>query len=442
MSTSPETIGRYQVQEQVGAGSNGMVYRCFDPILKRDVAVKVPAAGLSGDELQFVVENFYHEAEIGAQFQHANIVTVYDVGDNLPHSDKQPDSGRNHYLVMELADGMSLKDYLQQHGRLPVEETLRIIFECCKALDYIHYQGILHRDIKPSNIIYDADPMSVKITDFSISAYADKPSEKLPGTLPFSTPEHFLVDEMLTRQTDIFALGSVMYQMLTGSCPFQGDSVDEVASRIVSSNPRPIREYDHNIPAQVEFIVLKAMSKLPRDRFKNAVEFTDAVSFALKTVGSVKRGYDDKHRKNNEIDEYLILRNNSWFSEFSPDQIDELVRSGCVLNYEAGEYIVKEGDSADSFYTLLEGQAEVVKADKTINVLKPGACFGELGHLTKTHRRTASIRGATPVRVLVVETEKLLGMSPESQAEFYRAFLTITMERLIEKNEQFLEIDT
>jgi len=136
------------------------------------------------------------------------------------------------------------------------------------------------------------------------------------------------------------------------------------------------------------------------------------------------------------------LRNNSWFSGFSPDQIDELVRHGSVLSYEADEYIVEEGELANSFYTLLDGQAEVVKDGQIINMLKPGACFGELGHLTRTHRRTASIRGATTVRVLVVETEKLLDMSPESQAEFYRAFLTITMERLLEKNDQYIEADS
>jgi len=432
---SPETVGRYQIQDQVGAGSNGMVYRCFDPILKRHVAVKVPSADLTGGELQTVIENFYHEAEIGAQFHHANIITVYDVGGDLPGG-KQPVDASRHYLVMELADGINLKDYLQHHGRLSVIETLKIVFECCKALDYIHYQGILHRDIKPANIIYEPDSRSVKITDFSISDYVDNPSEKQMVTLPYSSPEHFLAYKQLTHQTDIFALGSVMYQLLTGACPFQGESIDEVASRIVSSSPRPIREYRDDIPTQVEFIVLKAMSKSPRDRFLNALEFTDAVSFALRTIGAGSKGETDRHRKNPEIEEYLILRNNSWFSGFSPDQIDELVRSGHVLSYEIDECIIQEGDQANSFYTLLDGQAEVMKGDRGINVLNPGACFGELGHLTENNRRTASIRAMTAVRALVVETEKLLNMSPENQARFYRAFLTITMERLLEKNDQ------
>jgi len=436
---SIETVGRYQIKGEVGVGSSGLVYRCFDPILKRDVAVKVPSVGLDGDQLRAVVEDFYHEAEIGAQFQHANIITVYDVGSDMSCEHKHDNC--SHFLVMELADGVNLKDYLQQKKQLPIEETLHIIFECCKALDYIHYKGILHRDIKPANIIYDPDTKTVKITDFSISDYEDNPSEKQIGTLPYSSPEHFVADKKLTCQTDLFALGSMMYQLLTGLCPFQGDSVEDVASKIASSHPIPAREYRNDIPMQVEFILLKAMSKSQRDRFQNAVEFTDAVSLALKTIGRGKDVHKDKRRHDAEIDEYLLLRNNSWFSEFSPDQIDELVRSGRVLSYEAGEYIVQEGEEAKSFFTLLEGQAEVIKAGQLINQLNPGACFGELGHLTKSSIRTASIKAATPVRVLVVETEKLLNMSAESQAGFYKAFLTITMERLIEKNVQSISAD-
>ena len=227
-----------------------------------------------------------------------------------------------------------------------------------------------------------------------------------------------------------------MYQLLTGVCPFQGSSMDEVASNIVSSHPQPVRQFRDDVPTQVEFILAKAMSKRVRDRFQSAVEFTDAVSLALKTMGVVQQNQADTHRKNAVIDEYLLLRNNSWFNEFSPDQIDELVRSGRVLSYDAEEYILQEGEKADSFYTLLEGEAEVVQGGQIINELKPGACFGELGHLTHAHTRTASIRAKVAVRVLAVETEKLLNMSSDSQAGFYKAFLTITMERLIEKNLQ------
>ena len=436
MNPVSKTIGRYQIREQVGTGSHGTVYRCFDPILKREVAIKLSAANLNKDELQSVVKGFYREAEISAQLHHANTITVYDVGKEQTQDQQHKDITHQYYLVMELVNGVSLKDHLNQHGRLSVEETLKIISECCKALDYIHYKGILHRDIKPTNIIYNPVSESLKIIDFSISDYADNPSNKQIGTLPYSSPEYFVADRNLTYQSDLFSLGSVMYQLLTGSCPFKGESVDEVASRIVSSNPKPIRKYRDDIPMQVEFIVLKAMSKLQRDRIQSAVEFLDMLSLALKTIDTGKNKPVEKHYENTKIDEYLTLRNNGWLSGFSPDQIDNLVRSGQILNYAADEYLIKEGDIAKSFYTLLEGQVEVLKDEQTINRLNPGACFGELGHLTKTQRRTASVKATTPVKVLAVETKKLLSMPPESQAGFYRSFLTITMERLLDKNDQ------
>ena len=420
----------------MGEGSSGDVYRCFDPILKREVAVKVPLVSLDSDELRSVVQAFYHEAEMGAQFHHANVVMVYDVGGNLEVDSQSSRDTRSHFLVMELASEVTLKDYLQQQGRLGVKDTLEVVFECCKALDYIHYKGILHRDIKPANILYDPASRQLKITDFSLSEYEGSTTEKQVGTLPYSAPEHFIAERKISYQTDLFALGSVMYQLLTGVCPFQGSSMDEVASNIVSSHPQPVRQYRDDVPTQVEFILAKAMSKRVRDRFQSAVEFTDAVSLALKTMGVVQQNQADTHRKNAVIDEYLLLRNNSWFNEFSPDQIDELVRSGRVLSYDAEEYILQEGEKADSFYTLLEGEADVVQGGQIINELKPGACFGELGHLTHAHTRTASIRAKVAVRVLAVETEKLLNMSSDSQAGFYKAFLTITMERLIEKNLQ------
>ena len=207
---------------------------------------------------------------------------------------------------MELASGVTLKDHLQKQGRLPVRETLEIVFECCKALDYIHYQGILHRDIKPANILYDVASKQLKITDFSIAEYEGQTTEKQVGTLPYSAPEHFIADRKISYQTDLFALGSVMYQLLTGVCPFQGSSMEEVASNIVSSHPKPVRQFREDVPTQVEFILAKAMSKRAKDRFQSAVEFTDSVSMALKTMGVVSQDQADTHRKNTAIDEYLL----------------------------------------------------------------------------------------------------------------------------------------
>jgi len=431
---APKTVGRYEIKERIGSGASGHVYKAYDPILKRMVSIKLPASDLEDRALDELLSDFYHAAEVGAKFHHANIVTVYDVGRNTPGSSLDEIDYKSNYLVMEYVPGVNLKEYIDQRSHLSVEESLKIIFECCKALDFIHFNGISHRDIKPGNIIIDPQTMTVKLTDFSISDTTYNDLNKHIGTLPYMTPEHFIAGERLTKLTDIFALGAVMYHLLTGVCPFRGGSVDEVVSKIISSHPEPIRNLNPEVSAQVEFIVIKAMSKSPRDRFQSALEFTQAVSMALQSYSQNHAGHEDLEDEGTTIEEYLLLRQHSWFRDFSPSQVEELVRSGEVAYFDPDEYIVTEGEDALSFYTILEGEADVIKDAKVVNHLETGECFGELGHLTQDRKRTASIRATKPVRVLSVDSTSLSNLSAESQASFYKAFLMVTMERLVKSN--------
>ncbi|TNF99643.1 MAG: cyclic nucleotide-binding domain-containing protein [Gammaproteobacteria bacterium] len=431
------TIGRYEIQYKVGSGTFGDVYKAYDPVLKRVVAIKMPSMTLDREKLADVVKEFYHEAAVGAQFQHKNIITVYDVGCNTVGESSGSDDFKFHYLVMEFVSGVNLKEYLEQEKQLSIRETLNIVFECCKALDYIHFQGVLHRDIKPGNIMVNPNYSTVKITDFSISDSVTNQMDKTIGTLPYTSPEHFLKDKPLSIQTDIFALGSVMYQLLTGKSPFRGSNVDEIVNKIVNADPVPVQQFRPDVPSEVEEIVVKAMQKKPEDRFSSALDFADAVSKALMGFPEEAEaaGGEEKKPKTN-ISEYMLLRQNSWFIDFSPNQIDELVSSGEVLTFEAEEDIVTEGEEANAFFTILEGEADVVKGAITIGHLQAGECFGELGHLTADQKRTASIIATEPVRVLKVDSELLSKLSPESQAAFYKAFLIVTMKRLVDKSEE------
>lgn len=429
----PKSVGRYEIIEQIGSGACGDVFKGYDPILKRLVAIKMPSRDLKDKELDELLADFFHAAEVGAQLQHANIVTVFDIGRNTAGSSGEIDN-KSHYIVMEYVPGVNLHEYMRQNPKLSVEESLRIIFECCKALDYIHFNGIAHRDIKPGNIMINTENTAVKITDFSIADTAYSELNKHMGTLPYMTPEHFLSNTHLTQQTDIFALGSVMYHLLSGTCPFRGDSVEEVVKQIAHSHPEPIRSFNPDVPAQVEFIVIKAMSKSPKDRFQTALEFTDAVNMALQTYASGTGKNGHKKLEDISIDEYLLLRNHSWFRDFSPSDIEELLRSGEISYFDVDEYIIREGEEALCFYTLLEGEADVVKDSKVVNKLLTGECFGEIGHLTKDRKRTASIRAITPVRVLSVNSEAIAMLSFKSQAILYKTFLTKTLERLVKSS--------
>jgi len=444
MSNSANKIGRYEIQQKIGAGAYGVVYKAMDPVLDRVVAIKVPSMTLDDEELANLIMEFYREARIGAKFRHANIVTVYDLGCN-DHGDSSASEGmKMHYLVMEYVPGLTLKEYRAQEKDIPITEILQIMFECCKALDYIHFHNIVHRDIKLGNIVINPNYSTVKIMDFGISDQVDRKAAKGAGTLLYMAPEHFIEGKQLTPKTDIFALGSVMYQMITGKPPFRGETVAEVVDNILNNDPVPIQKFCPDIPDKVVSLVNKAMEKDDSKRYSSALDFANAITQVLDSLGkgdkSAKgkpKGEWDKTQKN---EEYLFLRDNSWFKDFSPDLIEELVRVGEIETYGEGQIIVTEGELADAFYTILSGTANVIKNSHEVDHMSAGDCFGELGHVASNARRTATVIAKTPTRVLKISMDTLSDLSPANQAALYKGFLRVTMERLTERSLEVTEL--
>jgi len=422
-------IGRYEVEGKIGEGAFGIVYKARDPVLDRAVAIKVPSLTLNDDELASLIMEFYREARIGAQFRHSNIVTVYDLGVN-EHSDNL----KMHYLVMEYVSGMELKEYLKQADKIPYDEVLQIMFECCKALDYIHFHKIVHRDIKLGNIMYNPNYKMVKLMDFGIADQLDVKAAKGVGTLFYMSPEHFQDGEELTAKTDIFALGAVMYQLITGKPAFQGKDVDAVIENIRNKEPIPLQHYRPDAPQELSDLVNKALAKNPDDRYETSLAFATAIQKLLDNLSETTSGKQDlaleKTGKFQQNDDYVFLRDNSWFKDFSPSLIEELVKVGSIQTFAANELIVTEGEIADSFYTIISGSADVVKSSSIIATMQAGDSFGELGHITDNARRTASIRTTELTKVLNVGIDTLEALSPENQAMLYKGFLKSTMERL------------
>jgi serine/threonine protein kinase len=426
---SATKIGRYEVEHKIGEGAFGVVYKARDPVLDRAVAIKVPSLTLNDDELANLIMEFYREARIGAQFRHSNIVTVYDLGVN-EHSENI----KMHYLVMEYVSGMELKDYLKQVEKIEFKEVLKIMFECCKALDYIHFHGIVHRDIKLGNIMFNPSYSTVKLMDFGIADQLQVKAAKGVGTLFYMSPEHFEDGKELTPQTDIFALGSVMYQLITGKPAFQGKDMDAVINNIRTKEPIPIQHYRPDAPPELSDLVNKALAKDPDDRYPSALAFASAIQNLLDTL-SVPSAPDEEMNEEEsgmiqQNDDYVFLRDNSWFKDFSPSLIEELVKVGRVEAFAPKELIVTEGEIADSFYTIISGAAEVVKSSDVVATMGAGDSFGELGHVTANARRTASIRTTELTKVLTVSMDTLEQLSPENQAMLYKGFLKTTMERL------------
>ncbi len=264
MTVAAGTIlaGKYELVEPVGQGGMATVFRARRLTDGAVVAVKVLHEHYAHDR-EFV-ERFQREARAASQLRHPNIVPVLESGS---------DRGI-HYIVMEFVEGTDLKTLLRRVGRLKPEEAVRIAVEVCKALAYAHARGIIHRDIKPQNILVTSDG-AVKVTDFGIARAATSATITETGTVLGSV--HYLAPEQALANpvgpaTDLYALGVVLYELLTGRLPFDGDSPIAIALRHVHDPPPPPRIFDPNIPPRLEGIVLRALAKSPLHRYRSAEE--------------------------------------------------------------------------------------------------------------------------------------------------------------------------
>jgi len=265
-----ETIisGRYEIGERLGSGGMSSVHMATDLTLERTVAIKILAEHLSDDER--FVERFRREALAVAKLIHPNIVQVYDTG---------VDDGR-HYIVMEYVEGRSGAQILQRHGPVGPETAAEIGAQSCAGLDYAHRRGIIHRDVKPGNLMIvggpvGGGPLVVKLTDFGIArAVAQTRITQVGsviGTAAYLSPEQVRGEEA-TPATDVYALGVVLYQFLTGRLPYEGSSLAELAVRQQNEKPLPPSTYNDEVPETVGAAVLRALEGDPNRRYASAGE--------------------------------------------------------------------------------------------------------------------------------------------------------------------------
>ena len=250
---------RYEILELIGSGGMANVYKARCHRLNRLVAIKILKSDLA-DNADFR-RRFHDESQAVAQLSHANIVSVYDVSTN-------PD---REYIVMELIDGITLKQYMERRGRMDLRESLHFITQIMRGLSHAHSRGIIHRDIKPQNIMVLRDG-SVKVADFGIACLANQGqtlTQEALGSVHYISPEQARGDRIDAR-SDIYSAGVVLYEMLTGRLPFEGDSAVSVAIQHLSSVPLAPRDIDPSIPEPLELICMKAMNSDPNKRYASA----------------------------------------------------------------------------------------------------------------------------------------------------------------------------
>jgi serine/threonine protein kinase len=409
-------LAKYQVIKRIGKGSMGTVYLGHDPFIDRPVAIKVADHERlnSTQDGEFYRKLFFNEAQAAGMLKHPNITSIFDAG---------TDKGF-YYIVMEYVhSGRTLDRYCTVDNLLPVNDIITIVYKCALALDYAHKKGVIHRDIKPRNILV-TDEREVKITDFGIAVMAgdgDTHMDGFAGSPLYMSPEQ-IRHEPASPQCDIFALGVVMYEMLTGRHPFTAANIDAIQHLIQNVVPPPVRTLRADAPEVLERIISRALAKDVRSRYKSAMDLAGDLSLVFDFIEPARESVTRQEKFN-------ILRNFEFFREFTDNELWELLNASQWLELKPEQTVISEGDVDKSFYIIVNGSVAVSKTGKFVDTLEGGDCFGEMGYVSG-RSRTASIRTAVPTTLIKVHSTLIERASINCQLKFHKLFLHTLIARL------------
>jgi serine/threonine protein kinase len=411
----PERIGKYDIINEVGQGSTGRVFLSHDPYYGRDVAIKLYLIEQEDDNKTRVTRKmFFNEAQMMGRLQHPNILPIYDAGEE----------NGSYYVVTEHVHGArTLAAYCKPDNLLRIDDVVEIIYKCAKALNYAHSRGVIHRDIKPSNIMLTLDN-DVRIIDFGIALVTDSAVsriEGIAGSPSYMSPEQVQSAE-ITQRSDIYSLGAVMYELLTGFRPFRANNLSKLLHQIIYATPPPIHTLRADISEELEAIVTRSLLKDATQRYQNGLELAGALTQVYQTLRNQHERIDMKER-------FDLLRRLRFFHEFSHSEIWEILRASEWREYEAGEAIIREGEMDDRFYIIVSGEVTVQSGRREIGVLGVGNCFGETSYV-RGARRTATISARAPTTLVRVSSTLLEQASSSCQLRFNKVFLRSLIERL------------
>jgi len=416
---SPQ-VGKYEIQTALGKGATGTVYLAKDTFTGRMVALKTIEPEVFRDPEFGAVyrQQFQNEASLAGKIRHPHIVTVYDalVGE---------DSG---YIAMEVVTGGDLSQYAKAEALLPAADVLQIGFKVCGALDYAYRdQGIVHRDIKPANIMVTKDG-DVKIADFG-AAFLRK--SKATQTTAMGSPFYMAPEQIegkeLTFHSDMYSLGVVMYELLTGRRPFSASSIEALVQQILFEEPTPPSRLRKGLKPEIDAVVLRAMKKRPDQRYGTWAQFSVELSKVVGLVlppGAIA-----------DSEKYLALSKVEMLQLLSDADFWELASAGKWSRASKGAIIIREADAGHSFFFLAKGEARVTRGARLLNTINEGECFGEMGYIRGGEEpRHATVQAVSELLLAEFQPETLEKMGHQAQLHLTRALVRNVVDRLVLAN--------
>jgi len=407
-------VGKYEVHKHLGKGATGTVYLAKDTFTGREVALKTIEPEVFRDpEFGTVYRSqFLNEASLAGKLRHPHIVSILDAV-------VSEESG---HIAMELVMGGDLSRHVISGKLLPIADVLQIGFKCCGALQYAASQGIVHRDIKPANIMI-AEGTEVKIADFG-AAFLKKSQvvqTSAMGSPYYMSPEQIQGKEV-SFHSDMYSLGVVLYELLTGGRPFSGQNIEALMQKIIQEEPPPPSSLRADLPKALDALVLRALKKDPQQRYPTWAEF----GLELSKAGTLVLSADSIP----DSEKYVMLKSVPMLSLLADSELWELARAGRWKRVAKGKQIVKEKDRGVSFFFLAKGDAKVTRGGKLLNMVSGTEFFGEMAYIAGGEARHATVESHTDVLLAEFEPPALDKMSLGAQLQLTRALVRNVADRL------------
>ena len=418
-----ETIGKYRVIRELGKGATATVYLCDDPDSGRQVAVKVIQFGKDGGAMSRRMRKlFQNEGMVAKRLNHPNIVQVYEAVVEQDFA----------YLAMEYVKGFSLEDHTRIDKLLPMHRVIGIIIKSCMALDAAYRQGIIHRDIKPANIMVAADD-EAKIADFGLALNMNKDLDRDStfimgvGSPAYMSPEQ-IKNYPLNQKTDLYSLGVVLFQLLTGRLPFRANNQATLIYRIVNTEAPSVTSLRPDLPEGLNAILKRALEKDLYNRYRNGAEMA-------KDLSAVRYQLVDEDSTVEDTKHFETLRRLEFFTEFENIEIWEVLRVAVWREVSPNVALIREGDRSKFFGVIVSGSVEVSIEGKALCRLGPSEPVGEVAFLhPSSDMRCSTAVTLEPTLFLEINAAALALSSEELLERVRNVLLSRMIKRMREVN--------